>query len=120
MKLWVEIHFLVHGETEQSFDQGANRYRVYVTCSGWFTSLGIDPNNPVIQLTTTNVDLPLPDPCLLRLHAACAKVAHLSGAGQIVDEILRDIEELNVLASDGGSAHVLTAALLNSLQVAVH
>ncbi|KDQ51059.1 hypothetical protein JAAARDRAFT_541675 [Jaapia argillacea MUCL 33604] len=100
-----------------------NRYRV---CAIWpliLTSLGIDPSNPEIQLTTTDPDLPLPDPRLLRLHAACAKVAHLSGAGRIVDETLRDIEELNVLAHDGGSAHVLTAALLNSLsrmQVGVH
>ncbi|KDQ52299.1 hypothetical protein JAAARDRAFT_198467 [Jaapia argillacea MUCL 33604] len=98
-----------------------NRYLVRVTDPDYLVGLGINANNPQIQLTTTDVDLPLPDPHLLRLHAACAKVAHLSGAGQIVDAILRDIEELEVLAYDGGSAHVLTVALLNSrIQVAAH
>ncbi|KDQ51060.1 hypothetical protein JAAARDRAFT_541724 [Jaapia argillacea MUCL 33604] len=100
---------------------GTNRYRVYATDPDYLTSLGIDPSNSEIQLTTTDPDLALPDPRLLRLHAACAKVAHFSGAGKIVDETLRDIEELEVLAYDGGSAHVLIAALLNSrIQVGVH
>ncbi|KDQ51058.1 hypothetical protein JAAARDRAFT_140994 [Jaapia argillacea MUCL 33604] len=97
-----------------------NRYRVCVTESDLFQYLGLNPSNPEIELTTTDPDLPLPDPRILRLHAACAKVAHLSGAGEIVDETLRDIEELKVLAYDGGSAHVLTAALLKShMQIAV-
>ncbi|KAL6302408.1 hypothetical protein BKA93DRAFT_736934 [Sparassis latifolia] len=85
------------------------------------TALGVDLNNPVIQLTTTNASLPLPDSRLLQLHATCAKVAHLSGAGEYIDATLRDMEELKVLASDGGSAHVLLDALLHSGgQVTVH
>ncbi|KAI0312630.1 hypothetical protein OF83DRAFT_1145133, partial [Amylostereum chailletii] len=66
-----------------------------------------------VTLTTPDpAHLPLPDPNLLALHAACAKVAHLSGAGEHVDRIFRDIEEIGVLAEDGGSAEVLYQALL--------
>ncbi|KAF8964874.1 hypothetical protein BDZ97DRAFT_1904240 [Flammula alnicola] len=47
--------------------------------------------------------LPPPDPRYLALHAACARVAHLSGAGEYIDRILRDIERVGVLASHGNS-----------------
>ncbi|KAF9064412.1 hypothetical protein BDP27DRAFT_1471999, partial [Rhodocollybia butyracea] len=34
---------------------------------------------------TLEPSLSLPDPALLALHATCAKVAHLSGAGEYID-----------------------------------
>jgi len=49
------------------------------------------------------------------LHAACAKVAHLSGAGEHIDELDRDMDDLGVLAFDGGSSAVLVHALLNKV-----
>ena len=54
---------------------------------------------------------PLPDPCYLALHAACAKVAHLSGAGQHIDSVDRDIDTTLVLARDGSSSRVLIEAI---------
>lgn len=54
---------------------------------------------------------PLPDPTYLRIHAACCKVAHLSGATRYLDQIFREIEELPVLSEDGASIDVLTFAL---------
>ncbi|GBE87978.1 hypothetical protein SCP_1202040 [Sparassis crispa] len=117
----VDVH--IYFDTLQIWFEeiGTDRYRL---CAHWdsvLTALGVDLNNPVIQLTTTNASLPLPDSRLLRLHATCAKVAHLSGAGEYIDATLRDMEELKVLASDGGSAHVLLDALLHSGgQVTVH
>ncbi|KZP20503.1 hypothetical protein FIBSPDRAFT_742124, partial [Athelia psychrophila] len=48
-----------------------------------------------------------PDPRYLKLHAACAQVAHLSGAAKYIDNILRDLEEIRVLANDGSSADLL-------------
>ncbi|KAJ8456848.1 hypothetical protein ONZ45_g18556 [Pleurotus djamor] len=42
---------------------------------------------PKVRLSTITT-LPLPSPTLLALHAACAKVAHLSGAAQLVDFLL--------------------------------
>ncbi|GBE87626.1 hypothetical protein SCP_1103030 [Sparassis crispa] len=100
---------------------GNDRYRLCAESNTILAAAGVDINNPVVQLTTTDVDLHLPDARLLRLLATCAKVSRLSGAGEYIDAILRDMEELKVLASDGGSAHVLLDALLHSgRQVAVH
>ena len=44
--------------------------------------------------------LPVPSPRYLRLRASCCPVAHLSGAGEYIDKILRDIGERSVLAAD--------------------
>ncbi|KIJ15329.1 hypothetical protein PAXINDRAFT_114990 [Paxillus involutus ATCC 200175] len=66
-----------------------------------------------VTFTTPDPDkLPLPSPDLLALHAACAKVAHLSGAGEYVDRILEDMEQIEVLAYDGTSSDVLYHALM--------
>ncbi|KAH9918691.1 hypothetical protein B0H21DRAFT_238900 [Amylocystis lapponica] len=66
-------------------------------------------SNPITL--TTRDDIPLPSPVYLALHATCARVAHLSGAGRYVDRILRDVECIPVLANDGSSAEVLNYAL---------
>jgi len=70
-----------------------------------------DITNPV-TLTTHEPQFPLPSPSYLRLHAACAQVAHLSGAGEYIDQVFREMEETHVLAHDGTSAEVLSTALL--------
>jgi hypothetical protein len=62
----------------------------------------------------TNHNLPPPDPRYLKLHAACAQVAHLSGAGEYIDNILRDVETTRVLAKDGSSADLLNFKLFNA------
>ncbi|KAK1225519.1 hypothetical protein PQX77_011538 [Marasmius sp. AFHP31] len=87
-----------------------NRYRVK-------TASGRIPNpNARTEITfTTTSELPLPSPDLLALHAACAKVAHLSGAAAYIDELDRDTDDLCVLAHDGGSFSILNNALLRSL-----
>jgi hypothetical protein len=69
------------------------------------------PSEVVFQ--SSDPGLPVPNPRYLELHAAAAKVAHLSGA---VEKILRDIEEMKVLSEDGSSAELLVA----ELQMAVH
>ena len=64
--------------------------------------------------TFTTTDLksrPVPSVHYLRLHAACARVAHKSGAATYIEELARDIARLTVLAEDGSSAGVLAAAL---------
>jgi hypothetical protein len=55
----------------------------------------------------------LPSPKLLALHAACAKVAHLSGADEHIDSLDHDMDHLGVLAFDGSSFAILNHALLN-------
>ncbi|KAF9220142.1 hypothetical protein BS17DRAFT_739680 [Gyrodon lividus] len=66
-----------------------------------------------VTFTSSDLEkLPLPSPEYLQIHAACAKVAHLSGAGDYIDKILRDLEDIQVLSEDGASADVLEHALL--------
>ena len=55
--------------------------------------------------------LPPPDARYLALHAACAKVAFMSGAAEHIDMVMRDMEDIKVLAADGSSANVLALAL---------
>ena len=67
-------------------------------------------SNP-IEFKSAYPDLPLPNPAYLRIHAACCRVAHLSGAGEYMDKILEDLEDTRVLSKDGSSAHILSFAL---------
>ncbi|KAH7906958.1 hypothetical protein BJ138DRAFT_1161323 [Hygrophoropsis aurantiaca] len=84
----------------------ANRYKI---CFSTGMRLGF----PVfVTFTTPDPEhLPLPSPDLLLLHAVCARVAHLFGAGEYVDEILKDLEETRVLSPTGESAELLFHAL---------
>ena len=52
-----------------------------------------------------------PDPLLLGLPAACARVTHMSGAAEFFDQIERDAEDTRVLAFDGSSAPLLSNLL---------
>ena len=66
------------------------------------------------KVTFTSSDptgLPVPSSELLALHAACAKVAHLSGAGEQIDKFDRDLDDLGILALDGSSSSILSHAL---------
>ncbi|KIP02683.1 hypothetical protein PHLGIDRAFT_111814 [Phlebiopsis gigantea 11061_1 CR5-6] len=64
----------------------------------------------------TGGNLPLPCPELLALHAACAKVAHMSGAAQFFDKQDADDEDATVLAYDG-SSHSILSNKLQSLTI---
>ncbi|KZT08966.1 uncharacterized protein LAESUDRAFT_757151 [Laetiporus sulphureus 93-53] len=74
----------------------------------------------VTLMSSNPTTLPLPSPKLLALHAACAKVAHLSGAGVYIDKLDQDLDDLDVLADDGGSADVLNHALLRLMTDSVN
>ncbi|KAJ7364853.1 hypothetical protein DFH08DRAFT_840151 [Mycena albidolilacea] len=56
----------------------------------------------------------LPSPALLAIRAACSRVVHMSGAAEQIDQILRDLEDISVMADDGGSATLLMSRLLQS------
>ncbi|KAG7091933.1 hypothetical protein E1B28_008325 [Marasmius oreades] len=64
----------------------------------------------------------LPDPRYLQLHHVCAKVLRLSGAAEVIETFERDMEQLEVLATDGSSAKYLSEALSGALSqtTAVH
>ena len=61
----------------------------------------------------------MPDSRYLALHAACAKVAQYSGVGEYIEKILRDIEEIEILAGDGSSDALYHALLrhVDSLEI---
>jgi hypothetical protein len=61
-----------------------------------------------------NKKLTLPDPVLIAIRAACARVANLSGAAEQADRILRDMEDITVLADDGSMADLLSSRLSTS------
>lgn len=73
--------------------------------------------SPFTSFTTTDPSIPLPDPAPLALHGPCAKVAHLSGAGEYIDRVQIDFDRLEVLAEDGGSSDVLFHALYHLASV---
>jgi hypothetical protein len=54
----------------------------------------------------------LPSPSLLAIRAAFSRVAHMAGAAEQVDQILRDLEETPVMAEDGSTMDLLTSRLL--------
>ena len=55
--------------------------------------------------------LHLPSARYLEIHAACCIVAHMSGAAEYLDAVIRDAETISVLAEDGGSADALIRAM---------
>ncbi|KIJ30487.1 hypothetical protein M422DRAFT_36550 [Sphaerobolus stellatus SS14] len=68
--------------------------------------------SPLVTFTTPDErNLPVPNPAYLALHASCAKVAHLSGAAEYIDQVFSDMEETRVLSADGASADVLEHAI---------
>jgi hypothetical protein len=82
-----------------------NQYALRARYPGTLHSL------PATVTFIAQADLPLPEPRYLALHAACAKVAHLSGAGECIDAVNRDIDTTLVLAKDGSSARLLAEAM---------
>jgi hypothetical protein len=66
---------------------------------------------PQVTFRSDDITLPPPEPRYIALHAACAKVAHRSGAAEYIDMVMSDMEKIVVLAEDGSSARVLARAL---------
>ncbi|KIL65195.1 hypothetical protein M378DRAFT_24205 [Amanita muscaria Koide BX008] len=71
---------------------------------------------PDVKFTTTDpINFPLPSRDYLAVHAACANVAHLSGAAEYLDSMFKDMERMLVLSEDGSSAAVLEHAIWGKL-----
>ncbi|KAG1748717.1 hypothetical protein EDB19DRAFT_1630181, partial [Suillus lakei] len=56
----------------------------------------------------------LPSPRYLSIHAACCRVAHLSG--EYIDKPLGDVESIRVLEWDGSSAGASRYDLIQQVQ----
>lgn len=61
--------------------------------------------------SSPNNVLPMPSKHYLKLHAACAKVANMSGTAEYLKKLEEDREAGTVLAFDDSSANVLDNAL---------
>jgi len=90
-----------------------NRYTVCVSHRAhekylrMFEYLHVDGDRLYVTFTSSHENARLPDPMLLALHAACARVVGMSGAAEAINELERDLEETRVLAFDGSSARLL-------------
>lgn len=74
--------------------------------------MNIEEYQPIITFNTEDPrTLPVPSREYLELHAACARVAHLSAAAEYMDSVIREMEETLVLSSDGASTAVLEHAI---------
>ncbi|KAK0199644.1 hypothetical protein DFS33DRAFT_1363862 [Desarmillaria ectypa] len=79
-------------------------------------SLGVSRSLPSRVVTFASPDpeaLPLPSPAYLAIHAACCRIAHMSGAAGYAEKVLRDEEEtreqiqrMGILAEDGSSMDI--------------
>ncbi|KKA21462.1 hypothetical protein T310_4497 [Rasamsonia emersonii CBS 393.64] len=62
-----------------------------------------DEKNERLVRFKQHSDCPLPNPDLLKVHAAIAKILHASGKAEDIERILRDREEIRCLAPDGST-----------------
>ncbi|KAF8877656.1 hypothetical protein CPB84DRAFT_1794761 [Gymnopilus junonius] len=97
---------------ERKEDDPPHHYRIATTDEGVIAGFSRD----IVFTTPDEERLPVPDPRYLALHAACARVAHLSGAGEYIDEVLCDLETTGVLAPHGNS-DVLYHALVRRTDI---
>nr|VWO94149.1 GTP pyrophosphokinase [Ganoderma boninense] len=83
LDLWLE-------PTEDSHsEQTPHRYRLRTL---WLLPHGLADGQAVtFQCHSAHPRLALPDPEYLRIHAACCRVAHLSGVAGLFDELERDL-----------------------------
>jgi hypothetical protein len=68
----------------------------------------------VVDLTSSN-DSPPPNPRYVALHCAICKVLWASGRGEELEELMRDMDDISVLAEDGSSAKLFEFAIQRSL-----
>ncbi|KAH7921611.1 hypothetical protein BV22DRAFT_1038422 [Leucogyrophana mollusca] len=58
----------------------------------------------------------LPDRTLIAIRSVCARVAHLSGAVEQMDQVQQDVEATMVMANDGSTADLLGSLLLQHIE----
>ncbi|CAI7614108.1 unnamed protein product [Penicillium pancosmium] len=93
-----------------------NQYRMKTFEDTRDPALMILPAHRTVTFKSHGGGWKLPDPELLRIHAALAEFFHMSGHGERIDKILREFEELGGLASDGSTnVEDLLASRLSSL-----
>ncbi|KAG0692233.1 hypothetical protein DFH29DRAFT_769047, partial [Suillus ampliporus] len=77
LTLCVDVHGKFDTLSTHHYQATPNQYRV---CGDTFSTRNYPPT--LIFTTSDPANLPLPDSRYLAIHAACCKVARLSGAGE--------------------------------------
>ncbi|TFY73845.1 hypothetical protein EWM64_g10167 [Hericium alpestre] len=110
---WMDRHTLEVNKEQNPENSTFYKARLCSTDTKYITkSLYIRDPNPKVQFQTEDeINLPLPDRTFLALHATCAKVTHLSGVGEYIENTFGATETVKMLAGDGASAEMLAAAL---------
>lgn len=74
-----------------------------------------DPLFPVTRTLTLSPNLTIdpPDPRLLRVHSAIAHIMKLSGAGDYIERVLRDMQEVDVQADGSTNLGYMMGLRLN-------
>ncbi|KAH8811523.1 hypothetical protein F5884DRAFT_831332 [Xylogone sp. PMI_703] len=123
MTLWTPIHSCF-GEFTLAFDptHEDNEYIVNVfpkAPRGIFRDLP-RPNEfgeRRVKFISHDDRYPLPAKELLELHSAIANVLHASGMGDVIDKVLKDLDELKGLASDGSTDVKMLLSAFNLFQI---
>ncbi|TFK45592.1 hypothetical protein OE88DRAFT_1115211 [Heliocybe sulcata] len=82
------------------FPEEPNKYVVRSTDNARLPGV---PGSSTVCTFESCGNIQVPSPEYLAIHAAFAKVLHACGAAQQVDKVFNDMEENQVLSSDGGS-----------------
>ncbi|KAJ6597188.1 hypothetical protein DFH09DRAFT_904366 [Mycena vulgaris] len=102
-----------------------NTYKICASSDAFFGVRGVPPPQQHIKFQVApevvaaceakDITVPaLPSRSLLAIRAACSRVAHMSGAAEQIDQILRDLEDTAVMASDGSTADLLMSMMLQT------
>ncbi|PBK81319.1 hypothetical protein ARMGADRAFT_1020439 [Armillaria gallica] len=101
-----------------------NNPNTYVVVSTSEATLRRLPNRIVTFTSPNPRALPLPKPDYLAIHAACCRIAHMSGAADYAEKVLRDEEEIRVqtgsmgnLAADGSSMELFNEYITAAVRV---
>ncbi|KAJ8474973.1 hypothetical protein ONZ51_g6871 [Trametes cubensis] len=107
MLLWLETVDETNS-THGTLSAQDNTYKVVLARGRTHDAINVREK---VHFVSHHPDLPVPNPRYLQIHATCCRIAHMSGAADYLDLVLRDIEESKVLAEDGTSADTLTFAI---------
>jgi hypothetical protein len=95
-----------------------NTYRICTKYALLFDDIKL-PTTVTFKSRVDGIDLP--DPRYLKMHAACCRVAHLSGAAEYFDKFVDDLDEgrSKVLSEDGSGSGILNVAMLANAGVQI-
>lgn len=72
---------------------------------------GATPSGQYVEFLNLIPDYPCISRKLLAIHGAIAEVLHMIGAGEVINEILREWDSFQVLSEDGRDAELLDRRL---------